>query len=118
MSFFKSIAKAVTGGSIWGSVISGVGSIAGGFLNSKSKDKDNAAQAQLTKEQIAAQGYQSRLNSQYEAELQDFFKQTDRARDRKVLNQYGKYNLMSNLMPTDSPGVEIPNRPINPTGGI
>lgn len=103
---------------IWGAVISGVSSLASGYLGSKSKEKDNAAALMMTKEQIEAQGYQNRLNSQFEADLLDYYKQKDKARDRVALNQYGRYNLMDNLMPTSSPQVEVPNKPTAPMGGL
>lgn len=103
---------------IWGAVISGVGSLASSYLGSKSKDKDNAAAMMMSKEQIEAQGYQSRLNSLFESQLVDYYKQVDKSRDRVALNQYGRYNLMNNLMPTESPQVQVPKQPTVPTGGL
>ena len=103
---------------IWGGIISGIGSIASGYLGSKQQDKNNAASMLMTKEQIEASGYQNRLNSAFEAQLVDYMKQQDRARDRVTLNQYGRYNLLSDLMPTNSPAVEVPKMPTNPTGGV
>lgn len=119
MSWWSGLTSSGSGNSnIWGAVISGVSSLASGYLGSKSKDKDNAAAMLMSKEQIEAQGYQSRLNSQFEADLVDYYKQKDKERDRVALNQYGRYNLMDKLMPTNSPAVQVPQKPTVPTGGL
>lgn len=120
MAWWDSFSNSSGGGNgnMWGAIISGVGSVASGFLANKGKEKDNAAALMMTKEQIEAQGYQNRLNSQFEADLLDYYKQKDRARDRVTLNQYGRYNLLDKVMPTSSPGVEVPNKPTNPMGGM
>lgn len=110
MSWWQSAVSAVSGGSssnIWGGIISGIGSAAGSYLSSKSKDKDT----QASLEAIGLQGLESRKTLQFGAQLEDHYKQEDKRRRRASLDTYGKYNLMRDLMPTTSTPVEVPKAP-------
>ncbi len=99
---------------IWGGIISGIGSAASGYLGSKSKDKDIAANERM----VAQKGYEDRLSMQFAQQLQDYDRQLERSRNRAALNTYGQFNLMDKIMPTTSTPVQVPQMPQVNTGGI
>lgn len=89
---------------IWAAALTGLASAAGSWLSGKSQKKAAEKQAKL-------QGQEERKTIQFQSQLEDFYKQQERQRNRQALNTYGRFSLMSDIMPTTSPDVKVPLKP-------
>ena len=92
---------------IWGAIISGIGSAAGGYMSgqaAKGQSEDN-------EKLVGLRGLEERKSLAFAAQLEDLYKQKEKSRKRLALNSYGQYNLLGNIMPTSSPPVEVPATP-------
>lgn len=110
-SWFSSGSSSSSNSGMWSSILSGVGSYASDYLKRKD-DKDtlatsfeNALEAQRQK------GIEERRTLSYAAELEDYYNQQNKLRDRTAVSPYGKFNLMQNLMPTTSTPISTPTKP-------
>jgi hypothetical protein len=95
------------GGNIWGQMLMGG---LQGYASTKT-------QSALTKEQIQENGRQTRLNTAYEAQLVDFYKQRDKVRKRQALDTYGQFSTMNSFAPNATPAPPI-EMPTYPQGGV
>lgn len=86
------------GGNIWESVLSGVGTAAGGYM-----DEKTAKEA----------GKQGRVTIDFAASLKDFYDQKDKVRKRAALDTYGQFSTMDRWAPNAvaAPPIEQPARP-------
>lgn len=92
---------------IWSSVLSGVGSFASSYLDKKTNKENNA----FTLEAMIAKGIEERKTLSYGAQLEDYYKQKNKQRQRAAVNSYGQFNLVKDVMPTNSPPVDVPAMP-------
>ena len=82
-------------GNIWGSLLGGLSGAAGAVMSSKD-----------AKELLKLKGEDDRKNTQFEAELVDYYKQLDKSRKRKALDVYNSYGYG----PT-APALDMPAKP-------
>lgn len=88
------------GSSIWGSILSGLGTGAAAYLSGED-----------LKENTEAKGLQDRKSLSFAAQLEDYYNQKNKSRDRAAVDTYGQYSLMNRIMPTTSTPVEVPTLP-------
>lgn len=86
------------GSNIWESVLSGVGTAAGGIMDEK------------TAKEVAKQGRQT---LDFAASLKDYYDQKDKVRKRAALDTYGQFSTMDRWAPNAvaAPPIEQPARP-------
>lgn len=91
---------------IFGALLSGLASGAGSWLDSKNAEKA-----------MKQKGVQDRKTLAFGADLEDYYKQKDKARKRVALDTYGQFSQLSKYAPnyTNTPAVEVPTKP-NPGG--
>lgn len=93
-----------TGGTsnIWGSLLSGLGGAAEGYLSGKDLE-----------ESIKQKGKQDRTTIDFEYGLKDFYTQKDKVRKRAALDTYGQFSLTDRFAPgiKPAPPVEQPAKP-------
>ena len=82
-------------GNIWGSILGGLSGAAGAILSSKD-----------AKDLLEIKSKDDRRNTQFEAELVDYYKQLDKSRKRKALDVYNSYGYG----PT-APALDMPAKP-------
>lgn len=114
-------AKAATGGGLWSSIIGGLtgGSGGGGSSNiwqGLLGGLGAAAQGYMDEKAVKEAGKQQRQSIGYTAELEDFYKQKDKARKRAALDTYGQFSLMSRYAPTANRVVPL-DQPVKPSTG-
>lgn len=106
----QSYASASTGkgasNSIWSSVLSGVGSYADSYLKSKDNKENNA----FTLEAQRQKGLEDRRTIAYGADLEDYYKQLDKSRDKQALDSYANLSLSKNAL-SSNPAIELPKKP-------
>lgn len=89
MSWLSSIVGAFGGSSnLWGAVLGGIGTAAGAKMDAKSA----ATLARL-------QGEEQRKTLGYGAALEDHYSQKNKIRQRKALDTYGQFSLLSRYAP-------------------
>lgn len=94
-------------GNIWGAIISGIGSAAGGYMSGKAAEGSSQDNEKL----VGLKGIEDRKSLAFAGQLEDFYKQKEKQRKRASLNSYGQYNLMGKIMPTSTPPVDVPAQP-------
>lgn len=115
---FKSFSK---DSGFWGDLVGGIGSLFGGgdsgssgnIYSSLMSGLGGAADALISKEAVEEQGKQSRKSLDFQAALEDFYKQKDKVRKRGALDTYGQFSTMSRWAPgaQAAPPVDQPQKP-------
>lgn len=95
-----------TSNSVWSSVLSGVGSYASDYLSRKDKKDDRAA----TLEAERQRGLENRRTVAYTADLDDYYKQLNKGRDKKALDSYANLSLSRGAL-SSNPAIEVPKKP-------
>lgn len=74
---------------------------------------------EMVKEKAKLEGAEERKTLGFAADLEDFYKQKDKARKRAALDTYGQFSLMDRWAPNaaPAPAVEVPNKPTAGQGG-
>lgn len=87
---------------IWGSLLSGLGGAAQGYLSGKD-----------IKESVEARGKEDRKTIDFEYALKDFYDQKDKARKRVALDTYGQFSLTDKFAPGmgNARPVDVPTKP-------
>lgn len=97
MSFWSSLGTAILGG-----------------LASSYEGKQDA---RLTREQIEAQGRESRRNTEFQLGLADWYNQRDRAEKRKAFENYRSFSNLGDLAPFYREKPSATPLPTKPTAG-
>lgn len=71
------------------------------------------AQSLIDEKTVKEAGRQQRQTYSFQAELQDFYNQKDKARKRAALDTFGQFSLMDRWAPNaqPAPGVQVPEKP-------
>ena len=87
---------------IWGSILSGLGGAAQGYLSGKD-----------LKEGISERGKEDRKTIDFEYAIKDFYDQKNKARKRVALDTYGQFSLTDKFAPGmgNATPVDVPNKP-------
>lgn len=90
MSWLTSLFGGGSSGSsnLWGAILGGLGGAASAYLSGKDADKA-----------IGRQGIESRKTLGYGAALDDYYSQKNKIRQRKALDTYGQFSLLSRYAP-------------------
>lgn len=111
----------------WGSILSGISGLFGGggssgggssniFGQMLAGGMNGYAQAGLSAEMLNAKGRQDRTSTAFEAQLIDFYKQTDKVRKRQALDTYGQFSTIKRWAPNASPSPPVNTTPIPAIG--
>jgi hypothetical protein len=87
---------------IWGSILSGLGGAAEGYLSGKD-----------AKEALETRGKEDRKTIDFEYGLKDYYTQKDKVRKRAALDTYGQFSLTDRFAPgmVAAPPVQQPPKP-------
>ena len=123
------------GGSSWGSWVSTIGNLFGGgeggtggsgwsnifgaMLGGLAGGADAKLGIEMVREKAKLEGAEERRSLGFAADLEDYFKQKDKVRQRAALDTYGQFSLMDRWAPNAAaaPAVDLPTKPVAGQGG-
>lgn len=123
------------GGSSWGSWVDTIGGLFGGggdsgsgsgwsnifgaMLGGLAGGADAKLGIEAVREKARLEGAEERRSLGFAADLEDYYKQKDKARKRTAIDSYGQFSLMDRWAPnaTAAPAVDVPTKPVAGQGG-
>ena len=122
------------GGSSWGSWANTIGNLFGGgdsgggsgwsnifgaMLGGLAGGADAKLGLEMVREKARLEGAEERRSLGFAADLEDYFKQQDKARKRTAIDTYGQFSLMDRWAPNaqPAPAVQVPTKPVAGQGG-
>lgn len=123
-----------SGGTDWGKWASSIGNFFGGSDGSQSSGWNNIFGAMLgglaggadaklgleaVREKAKLEGQEERKSLGFAGDLEDYYKQKEKARKRTAIDTYGQFSLMDRWAPNaaPAPAVDVPNKPVAGQGG-
>lgn len=100
------------GGSGWNNIFGAMlGGLAGGA--------DAKLGIEMVREKAKLEGAEERRSLGFAADLEDYYKQKDKARKRVAVDTYGQFSQLDRWAPnaTAAPAVDVPNKPVAGQGG-
>lgn len=117
MAFWSSVGKGISNyfssGSGWGDLLGGVLAGIGGSAAARSESKQAAQSHEWALALAALKGTEDRRTLDFEKQLEDFYSQRDKQRQRTALDTYGQFSVQHRRTPgfSNTPGVDVPTRP-------
>lgn len=99
---------------IWGAAIAAGGALLSGVAASKKAKQDAKNAKENTREMTENDARYSAILSQFNAEQEDYYKQLDRQRKQRGLEQFKQFSTMSQFAPgaaTSGNTIVVPNKP-------
>jgi hypothetical protein len=98
---------------------SGWSNIFGAMLGGLAGGADAKLGIEMVREKAKLEGAEERRSLGFAADLEDFYKQKDKARKRAAIDTYGQFSLMDRWAPnaTAAPQVDLPTKPVAGQGG-
>src|SRR5690625_4198994 len=117
MAFWSSVGKGISkyfsSGSGWGDLLGGVMAGIGGAASARREDKQSAQSHEWALAWAALKGTEDRRTLDFDKQLDDFYQQKDKQRQRMGLDTYGQFSVQHRRTPgfTNTPAVDVPTRP-------
>ena len=117
MSWWSSVSTGLgnyfSSGSGWGDLLGGVMAGIGGSAAAKREDKASAQSHEWALALAALKGTEDRRTLDFQAQLDDFYTQKDKQRQRTALDTYGQFSVQHRRTPgySTTASVDVPTQP-------
>lgn len=117
MSWWSNVASGIgnyfSDGDGWGDLLGGVMAGIGGSAAARREDKQNAQSHEWALALAALKGTEDRRTLDFQQQLEDFYEQKDKQRQRMALDTYGQFSVQHRRTPgfTNANPVDVPSRP-------
>lgn len=98
-----------SGGNMWGNIFQGILGGLGGMASGGDGEMSLSDRVHMVKEQ----SHEQRRNIGFTADMEDYYKQKNKLRQRAALDTYGQFSLLKRYAPTykDTPAIDPGVRP-------
>ena len=112
-SVSSGVGKYFSSGSGWGDLLGGVMAGIGGSAAAKREDKASEQSHEWALALAALKGGEDRRTLDFQAQLDDFYKQKDKQRQRTALDTYGQFSVQHRRTPgySTTASVDVPTQP-------
>ena len=112
-SVSSGVGKYFSSGSGWGDLLGGVMAGIGGAAAAKREDKASEQSHEWALALAALKGGEDRRTLDFQAQLDDFYKQKDKQRQRTALDTYGQFSVQHRRTPgySTTASVDVPTQP-------
>lgn len=117
MSWWSSVSTGIgnyfSSGSGWGDLLGGVMAGIGGSAAAKQAERQSEQSHEWALALAALKGTEDRRTLDFQGQLEDFYKQKDKQRQRMGLDTYGQFSVQNRRTPgfSSAPPVDVPAQP-------